>query len=188
MNIFFWNKSSYLVLWSRRSGFFVQKMKINIKAWPTAKWINAQFVSISTGRDFQPRWFMINLCRSSDPMQSYTRRWPPTLARLAAGLRTKSSILTPLPMLSTTQFSKPSIKPRSRQCMNSKSQCVFHVQQFGDVWLGPLDFLSSIYNGIAIRLTDAQWQIQIDWSNELLKLLKSSQTNNWQNSMTLNES
>jgi hypothetical protein len=41
----------------------------------------------------------------------------------------------PLPMLSITQFFKPLIKPRSRQCENSQSRCVFQVQQFGDVWL-----------------------------------------------------
>jgi hypothetical protein len=38
----------------------------------------------------------------------------------------------PLPMLSTIQFSKPLIEPRSRQYGNSRSPCVFHMQQFGD--------------------------------------------------------
>jgi hypothetical protein len=38
----------------------------------------------------------------------------------------------PLPMLSTTQFSRPLIKSRSRQCMNSQSPCAFQLQQFGD--------------------------------------------------------
>jgi hypothetical protein len=43
-----------------------------------------------------------------------------------------------------------------RQCENFQSPCVFHVQQFGDAWLGPWDVLSSIYAGLAICLTDAQ--------------------------------
>jgi hypothetical protein len=53
----------------------------------------------------------------------------------------------PLPMLSTTQFSKPLIKPRSHQCGNSKSPRAFHMQQFGDAWQGPRDLSSSIYTG-----------------------------------------
>jgi hypothetical protein len=39
-----------------------------------------------------------------------------------------------LPMLSTTQFSKPLIKLRSRQYENSQSPRAFHVQRFGDRW------------------------------------------------------
>jgi hypothetical protein len=38
----------------------------------------------------------------------------------------------PLPMLSTTQFSNPLIKPNSRQCGNLQSVRSFHLQQFGD--------------------------------------------------------
>jgi hypothetical protein len=91
-------------------------------------------------------------------------------------------------MLSTTQFSKPWIKPRSRQCRNSQGPCAFHVQQFGDAWRSPLDLSSSIYTGLAIRPTDAQWQIRIDRSNELLRLLESAQANDWQSFMTLDES
>jgi hypothetical protein len=93
-----------------------------------------------------------------------------------------------LPMLATTQFSEPLIKPYSRQCENSQSQYVFHVKQFGDVLRIPWDFLSNIYIGIAIRGTDAQWQIRTDWSNELPRLLESAQANDWQSFMTLDES
>jgi hypothetical protein len=96
--------------------------------------------------------------------------------------------LDPLPMLSTMQFSKPLIKPRSHHYKNSQRPCVFHVQQFGDVWQVPCDFLSNISIGIAIRLTDARWQIRIDWSNELPRLLESVQANGWQSFMTLDES
>jgi hypothetical protein len=62
------------------------------------------------------------------------------------------------------------------------------VQQFGYVWLGPWDLLSSIYTGLAIRVTDAQREIRIDQSNELLRLLESAQADDWQNFMTLDES
>jgi hypothetical protein len=51
-----------------------------------------------------------------------------------------------------------------------------------------LGLLSSIYIGLAMRLADAQWQIWIDWSNELPKLLESAQANNWQSFMTLDKS
>jgi hypothetical protein len=37
-----------------------------------------------------------------------------------------------LPMLLTTQFSRPLIKSRSRQCKNSQNPCIFQLQQFGD--------------------------------------------------------
>jgi hypothetical protein len=52
-----------------------------------------------------------------------------------------------LPMLSTTQFSRPLVKPRSHQCGNSQSPCEFQLQQFGDAWRGILDLLSSIWTG-----------------------------------------
>jgi hypothetical protein len=51
-----------------------------------------------------------------------------------------------------------------------------------------LDLLSSIYIGIAIRLTDAQWQLRIDRPIELLRRLESAQANEWQSFMTLDES
>jgi hypothetical protein len=38
----------------------------------------------------------------------------------------------PFPTMSTTQFSKRLIKPRSRQCENSQRPCVFQLQQFCD--------------------------------------------------------
>jgi hypothetical protein len=53
----------------------------------------------------------------------------------------------PLPVLSTTQFSRPLIKPSSRQCKNSKSPCAFQLQQFDDAWQDLLDLLSSICTG-----------------------------------------
>jgi hypothetical protein len=93
----------------------------------------------------------------------------------------------PLPVLSTTQFSMPFIKPRSRQCGNAQSPCVFQLQQFGDGWRVAWDFLSSMCIGTGIPLTDAQWQIRIDWSNELPRLLESAQANEWQSFMTLDE-
>jgi hypothetical protein len=162
-------------------------MKFSAKAERRAKRVNAQFVSISTGRDFQPEQFMINLCTSSDLIQLDARRWHPALARFAWWLRTKSNIQTPLSMLSTMEFSKPWIKPSSRQCENSQSPCSFYVQQFGHVWPGPWNLSSSIYIGFVLRLTDAQWQIRIDQSNDLLRLLESAQANDWQSFMTLDE-
>jgi hypothetical protein len=51
-----------------------------------------------------------------------------------------------------------------------------------------LDLPSSIYIGLAIRLTNAQRQIRIDRSNELLRLLESAQANDWQSFVTLDES
>jgi hypothetical protein len=39
----------------------------------------------------------------------------------------KEQHLDPLPMLSTTQFSKLLIKPCSHQCENSQSLCAFHL-------------------------------------------------------------
>jgi hypothetical protein len=93
----------------------------------------------------------------------------------------------PLPILSTTQFFKPLIKSRSCQCKNSQSPCIFHVQRFGDIWRVPCDFLSSTYIGIAVRVTDGQSQIRIDWSRELPRLLESAQANDWQSFMTLDE-
>jgi hypothetical protein len=60
-----------------------------------------------------------------------------------------------------------------------QSPSVFHVQKFCDAWQGPWDLSSSVYIGIATRLTDAQSQIRIDRSSELLRLLESAQANDW---------
>jgi hypothetical protein len=51
----------------------------------------------------------------------------------------------PLRRLSTTQFSKPLMKPRLCQCTNQQSPRAFYVQQFDDAWQGLWDSLSSIY-------------------------------------------
>jgi hypothetical protein len=69
----------------------------------------------------------------------------------------------------------------------SKSMCI----SCETVWrrlTGSLGLLSSIYICIAIRLRDAQWQIRIDWSNKLSRLLECAQANDRQSFMTLDGS
>jgi hypothetical protein len=70
----------------------------------------------------------------------------------------------PIQILSTTQFFKPLIKSCSHQCENSQSPCAFHLQQFCNTWPGPWDLSSSIYTGLAIRLTYVYcFCIEISW-------------------------
>jgi hypothetical protein len=73
-----------------------------------------------------------------------------------------------LPMLSTMQFSRHLIKPRSRQCKNSQSPCAFQLHQFGDAWRGPLDLLSSICTGFptAWQRSNGKFEL-VDQSNYL---------------------
>jgi hypothetical protein len=51
-----------------------------------------------------------------------------------------------------------------------------------------LGFVVKHLHWVPHRLTDAQRQIRIDRSNELIRLLESTQANDWQNFMTLDES
>jgi hypothetical protein len=66
MNIFPENKIFVFGFVIEEKWFLWQKKEIDVETERTAKWINAQFLSISTGRDFQPRQFMMNLCTSSN--------------------------------------------------------------------------------------------------------------------------
>jgi hypothetical protein len=68
MNIFPRNEIFVSGFMIEKKWFLGGKMEIAIQVSRVAKWINAQFVSILTGRDFHPGRFMMKLCRSSDLM------------------------------------------------------------------------------------------------------------------------
>jgi hypothetical protein len=53
---------------------------------------------------------------------------------------------------------------------------------------GSFGFVVKYLHWVPHRFTDAQWQIRVDRSNELLRLLEFVQDNDWQNLMTLDES
>jgi hypothetical protein len=53
---------------------------------------------------------------------------------------------------------------------------------------GRLEFVVKHLHWVPHSLTDAQWQIRINRSNELLRLLQSAQANDWQSYITLDES
>jgi hypothetical protein len=53
---------------------------------------------------------------------------------------------------------------------------------------GSLGFIVKHLHWVPHGLTDMQWQIRIDRSIELLRLLESAQVNDWQSFMTLDES
>jgi hypothetical protein len=69
----------------------------------------------------------------------------------------------------------------------AKSTCISRAT----VWWGLTGYLGFVVKHLHLvshRLTDAQRQIRIDRSNELLRLLESAQANDWQSFMTLDES
>jgi hypothetical protein len=151
------------------------------------QWISALIVSISIGKAFRPRRSMMNLCRCSAPMQSHTRRWPSTCARLTVGLRMRSGIQTP--SAGYRQRNSPSswwnpvrVGARTRKI---HVHSMYNSLMTSDRVLG---FVVKHLHWVPHCLTDIQRQIRVDRSNELFRLLGPLQYNGWQNLMTMDES